>query len=1232
MNPESLLPVLCEWLVKSALLASGAWLLLQAWRSATAAQRHLVWSLALAAIILLPITRLTAPRWAISLQPVKHTVVTLPVTSPSVVEPIDFAPVAYIAPAPVPVRTPLDWRKILLATWLGGVTLVLGFRLLGSWRLHRLYRRSTPVDDPRARLLLAGIASELGLRRRVEIRLSEECRVPVTWGSWRPVMLLPRRALTWSDTWLTAAIRHEAAHILRHDDLTRWIAWTACALYWPNPFIWLAARSLRIAQEQAADDLVLRSGTPAEEYATQLVDAARTVAEHGFFAGHAVAMACPSTLEGRILAIVDGHRDRRPLSSVATIVGAFTILVTLGICAAAQVRAAEQKDAAAAEAPQPAITPPEADAVQPSPADPAQATRDEASKIIIPSIQFRDATVREAVEFLRQKSRVWTETGKAIEINFSAPAGQKDKKLSISLTNVPLTDAVRYIADLADLPVKFAPGEITIGAPEKAASNPAPAGRPLSPEESPAGAKALSIILPKVEFREATIQEVLEYLRVKAAEIDPEHAGVNIVLKLPPAPPADSSRINPADARITLQLTNIPLYEALKYAAELCDLQLVTTRNAMVLQPAQAGAAKEVSVLRPLPSAAAPAAPGASVSPEPDTVLAVDKTGAVKWNGEAVSEGALEKKLQELKTSNPGASIIVRAAAEVSYKTVMDLIDKIQHAGLTNVALANPSQAAISITGVNSLLSVSPVSSGASGTIDGLTVNATTFIASGSPPVLGGDITFTNPATTRADGLITKEWKIEPDWIPVKPGGDGKERVPAKDWLISRGVVFGASASAVFIPATNRFLVRNTPEQIALVDQIIVAAATNGAGSTNGPNLQLNTGTASLTKAGAGTLNITGSGTITVPSDATKPPAPPINIQADSAQFDQRSGVGDYEGHVHMTWGQYIITADYVRFDTLKRIAVLTGNAEIVNAVNVIQADNVEIGLLENGHISIKGPHKTIIRTPQSANEKRVDDATLKGFGALLQAEQLQADGKSSEAQEKLREAKEALARLKVSDAALEKRLDQVQQRLTEIKGTSSNPASGNAVKPALQGRVLAVHARWNFAVLSFGERQGATANSTFNVVRGTETIARVRITSVEPTTSIADILPGTTRKDVTVQPGDVVLPEGVEISNPALSMRAPKLAAELAPPGASPLARKSEPGDIFVTAYMAAQKSEKLEAEGQIPEAIKAMEEAIGILKQVREKYPEWQPEITGFRMKRMEEGLERLRRDLPR
>src|SRR6202043_973132 len=48
---------------------------------------------------------------------------------------------------------------------------------------------------------------------------------------------------------------------------------------------------------------------------------------------------------------------------------------------------------------------------------------------------------------------------------------------------------------------------------------------------SPALTKASQIILPTVSFREATVEQALDFLRVKAKELDPAKEGVNIVLK-----------------------------------------------------------------------------------------------------------------------------------------------------------------------------------------------------------------------------------------------------------------------------------------------------------------------------------------------------------------------------------------------------------------------------------------------------------------------------------------------------------------------------------------------------------------------------------------------------------------------------------------------------------------------------------------------------------------------------
>lgn len=984
MNPETLLPVLAELLAKSFAVLLLATLLVRVWRGANSAQRHFIWLAALCAIMVLPATRLVSPRWSIPIERGQPVSVPLPAGSLQPVV-LEDAPalviVPSVPPAPPARRAPVPWREIVLGLWLAGAGLILGYRLFGSWRLHRLGLRSSALDDPRLRLLFNCTLSELGLRRRPEIRLSEECRVPVTWGFLRPIMLLPREALEWSDTWLTAALRHEAAHILRGDSLTRWATWIACAVYWPNPFIWLAAHSLRIAQEQAADDLVLRHGTPPEEYAAQLVDVARTVATRGLFLGHAVAMACPSTLEGRILAIVDGHRDRRPLSRGASILGVFTVLATFGVCAVAQVQTAEQKDATAEKIPPQAATPSDRSAAQPEAARDAE---EAAARIVIPKIEFRDATIQEAVEFLRVKTLELSAPGKAIDIVLAEPPGGKDRRVTIALRNVPLTEAARYLSSLVDLPVKFAPGVITIGTLGDGSAKPSAGEKPLALEDSLAGKKALGIVLARVAFREATIQEAVELLRVKAKEVDPEHSGVNIVLKLPDAPPADRSRINPVDARITLDLTAIPLAEALRYVAGLSELQLVVTPNALVLQPIPAGEARPPSdPPLALPLDPPPAPPGVQAAPAPTTVLSVDKSGGVKWDGEAVSADTLQKKLQEFKAARPGASIVIRGDAEAPYKTVMDVLEKLEHAGVTNVGPVHP-PAGATINGFNTLTQPDGAKASA-GTVNTL-INGTTLTFG------AGDITFTTPPPPPATGLITKEWKVEPDLIPPKPGGSGSPRMSARDWLVSRGVVFEGGATAVFIPATSRLLVRNTRAQLDVVDQIIEAAITPAQGT---PKAQ---------------------------TGAAKPAEKPIGIEADSTRMDD--GVAIAQGHVRMSWGQYKLTANAVRYDPATKTVHMTGQVEISNDLHLIQAEDVEITLLENGHISIRGPHKTLIRNPPAASDKG-------------------ADSKSSPEQEKLRAARDSSTLVRAADEALKA---QLKESIERLQGTSSPAALSGAV------------------------------------------------------------------------------------------------------------------------------------------------------------------------------------------
>jgi beta-lactamase regulating signal transducer with metallopeptidase domain len=347
MNMPSLLLLLGECFVKGALVLLAAGLVVRMWRGASAAQRHFVWLAAIVVLLLLPATRLVTPRWKVAVEKAQRIRIAAPVvtTAPAA----DRLPLAQAQIATARVsrawRLP-DWRSVVGAVWLAGALGLVASRLVGSWRLRSLRERALPITDKFMLNTARQISREFGIGRAVTVLVSEECRVPVTWGIWRPVLLLPAAVNVWSEARVTAALRHEAGHINRHDYLVRWIAHLACAFYWPNPLVWLAARALRIAQEQATDDLVLRGGVPPDEYATQLVETARTVVVQGLFTQDAVAMASSSTLEDRVLAIVDEQRDRRPLDRWATVVGLLVMAIALAVCTAAQVQGADKAPAA----------------------------------------------------------------------------------------------------------------------------------------------------------------------------------------------------------------------------------------------------------------------------------------------------------------------------------------------------------------------------------------------------------------------------------------------------------------------------------------------------------------------------------------------------------------------------------------------------------------------------------------------------------------------------------------------------------------------------------------------------------------------------------------------------------------------------------------------------------------------------------------------------------------------
>lgn len=134
-------------------------------------------------------------------------------------------------------------------------------------------------------------------------------------------------------------------------------------------------------------------------------------------------------------------------------------------------------------------------------------------------------------------------------------------------------------------------------------------------------------------------------------------------------------------------------------------------------------------------------------------------------------------------------------------------------------------------------------------------------------------------------------------------------------------------------------------------------------------------------------------------------------------------------------------------------------------------------------------------------------------------------DASTADLQIQLEVAKKQLVAAEREKALLSDKVAASQARpgQSEAEKTKRIPARD----PGIRGTVLAVNRAYNFVVLNLGERQGVEPNTEMLVLRGGSFIGKIRISSVEPATSIGDIITSSLPRGVQVQTGDTVIYAG---------------------------------------------------------------------------------------------------------
>jgi beta-lactamase regulating signal transducer with metallopeptidase domain len=374
--------LLVDVAVKSTALLLLAILAARLLRRDSAATRHLVWLLAMVAVLAAPALSALLPGWRVlpewanlspqaaaadasahavaqpsngraelpdTSEPVE--IMDPPATAPAPAAPLPAARPASASPAAAltPAAPGWTWSDIFPLVWVSGVSVLLLRLLAARLLLSKTERHGTILwpakhlnvtDDPLVSALEAA-RGQLGIRRPVTLVLHPDRAIPVVWGIRRSRLLLPAAARAWSGEQLRSVLLHELAHVKRGDTLGQLLAQVACALSWFNPLVWFAAWRLGVERERACDDLVLASGVRPSAYAGHLLDIVTGLAPVRRLQSCGLAMARQSSLEGRLLAVLSRKLNRRGVSAALAAL-AFAIAVGIAV-PLAMLRAADQE-------------------------------------------------------------------------------------------------------------------------------------------------------------------------------------------------------------------------------------------------------------------------------------------------------------------------------------------------------------------------------------------------------------------------------------------------------------------------------------------------------------------------------------------------------------------------------------------------------------------------------------------------------------------------------------------------------------------------------------------------------------------------------------------------------------------------------------------------------------------------------------------------------------------------
>ena len=201
-----------------------------------------------------------------------------------------------------------------------------------------------------------------------------------------------------------------------------------------------------------------------------------------------------------------------------------------------------------------------------------------------------------------------------------------------------------------------------------------------------------------------------------------------------------------------------------------------------------------------------------------------------------------------------------------------------------------------------------------------------------------------------------------------------------------------------------------------------------------------------------------------------------------------------------------------------QKVALLSSDGEKKSA-DILELNSAKTKLTDSladiqKQLADKDSSLTQLKTDMAAKDTHITDLEAKANSTIKPAN------------DQTIELKKQLEEKDILTTSLQAKLKDKESQIAALKEREDQRRS-KSMRSGLEGRILAVNPSWNFVVLSLGDRNGVVNSAEMLIKRGSQLIGKVRITSVEPSTSIADIVVNSVRAGLSVQPGDTVIYSG---------------------------------------------------------------------------------------------------------